>query len=78
MPVELKRKLKLRAKKKDIEDPDRYVYGTMRKTGWVPSTQKEPKSEPVKKNGKTVAFKGRMFFGAGRQDAAKRRLKSMK
>ena len=29
------RKLKLKGKRKDA-----YIYGTMRKTGWKPSTQK--------------------------------------
>lgn len=43
MPKEMERKLKAQAKKKGFskERTARYVYGTMRKTGWVPSTQKK-------------------------------------
>lgn len=43
MPKKLERELKKQAKKKGLtgERADRYVYGTMRKTGWVPSTQKK-------------------------------------
>ena len=43
MPEALERELKRRAKAKGFtgERADRYVYGTMRKTGWVPSTQKK-------------------------------------
>lgn len=42
MPKALERQLKREAAKKGLagERADRYVYGTMRKTGWVPSTQK--------------------------------------
>ena len=42
MPVALERKLKREAAKKGFTGArkDAYVYGTMRKTGWTPSTQK--------------------------------------
>jgi len=38
MPKEMERKLKSQAKKKGYsgERADRYVYGTLRKTGWKP------------------------------------------
>lgn len=44
MPAEMERKLKARAKAMGLKGAhaDAYVYGTMRKTGWVPSTQKKP------------------------------------
>jgi len=44
MPAKLERKLKAEAKKKfpkDEERQDAYVEGTLRKTGWIPSTQKK-------------------------------------
>lgn len=42
MPAELERKLKTRARKMGLtgKRADAYTYGTMRKTGWKPSTQK--------------------------------------
>lgn len=44
MPKELERKLKKQAKKKfgstTSEKARKYIYGTMRETGWKPSTQK--------------------------------------
>lgn len=40
MPEELERKLKQQAKQKGVKDPDAYVYGTMRKTGWKPEREK--------------------------------------
>lgn len=45
MPKELEMKLKKEAKAKGLskEKTGAYVYGTMRKTGWTPSTQKGPK-----------------------------------
>ena len=45
MPKAMERKLKAKAKKKGLkgERADAYVYGTMRKTGWQPSTQKKKK-----------------------------------
>jgi len=46
MPKALEQKLKQEAKKKfpkDEERQDAYVYGTLRKTGWTPSTQKHRK-----------------------------------
>ena len=51
MPKKMEEKLKKEAGKKfprDEERQDAYVYGTMRKTGWVPSTQK-PKKKGKKK-----------------------------
>lgn len=43
MPKELERKLKAEAKKKQLKGKraNAYVYGTMRRAGWVPSTQKK-------------------------------------
>jgi hypothetical protein len=45
MPKAMERALKRTAKKKGLkgERADAYVYGTLRKTGWVPSTQKRTK-----------------------------------
>lgn len=45
MPKALERKLKATAKKKGFgkKRTGAYVYGTLRKTGWVPSTQKKRK-----------------------------------
>ncbi len=42
MPKALELKLKREAKKKGFtgERADAYTYGTLHKTGWVPSTQK--------------------------------------
>lgn len=47
MPEEMERKLKAQAKKKGFskERTARYVYGTMRKTGWVPSTQSKARRQ---------------------------------
>lgn len=49
MPKELEQKLKVQAKKKGFgkERTARYVYGTLRKTGWKPSTQKSHKKYTV-------------------------------
>lgn len=45
MPKELERKLKAQAKKKfgstTSERARKYIYGTLRKLGWVPSHQKK-------------------------------------
>lgn len=43
MPKELERRLEREAEEKGLtgERKDAYVYGTMRKTGWTPSTQKK-------------------------------------
>lgn len=43
MPAELERKLKHEAEAKGYgkERTNAYVYGTLRKTGWTPSTQKK-------------------------------------
>ena len=45
MPKAMERKLKRTAKKRGYgkERSDAYTYGTMRKTGWKPSTQKKGK-----------------------------------
>jgi hypothetical protein len=43
MPVDLEAKLRREARRKfpgDREKQDAYVYGTMRKTGWVPKQEK--------------------------------------
>lgn len=47
MPKAMERKLKAEAKKKGMKGAraDAYVYGTMRKTGWTPSTQKKKKKK---------------------------------
>jgi hypothetical protein len=44
MPVELERKLREEAERKfpgDKERQQRYIYGTLRKTGWKPSREKQ-------------------------------------
>jgi hypothetical protein len=46
MPKALERQLKRKAAKKfpgDKERQDKYVYGTLRKTGWRPSREKKSK-----------------------------------
>ena len=46
MPKKLEQQLKAQARKKfpgNKERQDKYVYGTLRKTGWKPSTQKKRK-----------------------------------
>lgn len=45
MPKKLEAELRKEAKKKGLskEREDAYVYGTMRKAGWIPSTQKKRK-----------------------------------
>lgn len=47
MPKAMERKLKAQAKKKGMSKKraGAYVYGTMRKTGWKPSTQKRGKKK---------------------------------
>ena len=47
MPKKMEQALKRTAKKKGFkgERADRYVYGTLRKTGWVPSTQKKKRKK---------------------------------
>ena len=55
MPKKMEEALRREAAKRGYtgERADRYVYGTMRKTGWKPSTQKK------KAKGKqTAAFGG--------------------
>lgn len=52
MPVALEAKLKREAASKGFtgKRAARYVYGTLRKTGWTPSTQKKkPKAAKPKK-----------------------------
>lgn len=43
MPEALKRRLKKQVRNKNWskEHKDKYVYGTMRKTGWKPSREKK-------------------------------------
>ncbi len=45
MPKKMEEQLKRQARKKGLkgERADRYVYGTLRRTGWTPSTQKKGK-----------------------------------
>lgn len=47
MPKALERKLKAKARAKGFtgERLNAYVYGTLRKTGWVPSTQKKKRKK---------------------------------
>lgn len=48
MPVKLERKLKRQAKKKFPKNKRRqgkYVYGTLRKTGWTSSKKKKRKKK---------------------------------
>ena len=51
MPKKLERKLKREAAKKGLtgKRADKYVYGTLRKTGWVPDTQKKSRKKGKKK-----------------------------
>ena len=51
MPKKLEQALKREAARKGMRgaEADAYVYGTMRKTGWTPSTQKKP-SAPRRSN----------------------------
>lgn len=51
MPKAMERKLKAEAKKKGLtgERASAYVYGTLRKMGWTPSTQKKQK-KPAKRS----------------------------
>ena len=45
MPVKLEKELQAQAKKKGFseERTNRYVYGTLRKTGWKPKREKANK-----------------------------------
>ena len=47
MPKELEEKLKRSGRKKGFVGKllDKYVYGSLRKTGWKPSTQKKSKTK---------------------------------
>ena len=58
MPKALERKLKkeVAGKNWSQEHKDAYVYGTMRKTGWTPSTQK-PSMESAHKSAMKRASK---------------------
>lgn len=51
MPKKLERKLKAQARKKGFagKRAAKYVYGTLRKTGWTPSHQKKKKKKKRKK-----------------------------
>jgi len=50
MPKALERKLKKEAKKKGLKGKraNAYVYGSLRKTGWKPSTQKGGGTQSVR------------------------------
>lgn len=54
MPEALERKLKAQARKRGFKGKraDKYVYGTLRKTGWTPSHQKESKKSSLYKKKK--------------------------
>jgi len=56
MPKAMERKLKAKARKKGFtgKRADAYVYGTLRKTGWTPSTQKK---KVIKKKKKVIKKK---------------------
>ena len=62
MPAEMERKLKAQAKKKGFgkKRTAAYVYGTMRKTGWVPSTQKKKKKKKYKQKAMLRAMRERI------------------
>lgn len=49
MPKKMEEALKREAAKRGLtgERRNAYVYGTLRKTGWVPSTQKKKSNSPV-------------------------------
>ena len=54
MPKKMERKLKAQVRKRKrqgrpVRDEDAYVYGTMRKSGWKPSTQTVTKGTKTKK-----------------------------
>jgi hypothetical protein len=51
MPAAMERKLKKQAAKHkgwSKERKDAYVYGTLRKTGWVPTTQRKHRKKAKK------------------------------
>ena len=54
MPKALERKLKSEAKKKGFKGKRAaaYVYGTLRKTGWTPSTQKKGRMVAIHRGNK--------------------------
>ena len=55
MPAEMERALRARANKHknwSQERKDAYVYGTMRKTGWTPSTQRKKTWDKYRKKKK--------------------------
>jgi hypothetical protein len=47
MPKEMEKQLKREARRKGLtgSKANAYVYGTMRKTGWTPSTQKKTRKK---------------------------------
>lgn len=51
MPKKLERKLKVQGRKKGFTGKRlaKYIYGTLRKTGWTPSHQKKRKSKRRKR-----------------------------
>jgi len=55
MPKALEQKLKRQVEKKhpgwSEERKDKYIYGTLRKTGWVPSHQKKRKYKVLGREG---------------------------
>lgn len=54
MPKKLERKLKSEARKKGLKGKraNKYVYGTLRKTGWIPSTQKKGRRVAITRGNK--------------------------
>jgi hypothetical protein len=52
VPKALERKLKREAKQKGLGEKraNAYVYGTLRKTGWTPSTQSKNTGSPFRKH----------------------------
>ena len=54
MPKELEERLKREVMGKNWSEKrkDAYVYGTLRKTGWTPSTQKKSVLNALKKRSK--------------------------
>ena len=62
MPKKMEESLKKEANKHkgwSKERKDRYVYGTMRKTGWKPEREKKVKAEKSSTTGKDVVKVGR-------------------
>lgn len=49
MPVAFEHRLMMEAKQKKVKDKDAYVYGTMRRMGWVPAKPGVASSKPKDK-----------------------------